>query len=162
MRTRGSHGVWFEVCRLRVSRTAASKFVVWAPEDHVAHAKLAHGRRTHDARLDGDVQRGLGEVERRSAVVNEDRVDRLELRVTRRVARRDRPIVAAADHAVVLVDEDASDGHLARGERGLGLGKREAHVLVRCVHRGPLAPASRAAPRRCARELARGASGGLG
>ena len=111
------HGLW----RIGV----IAPFLVETAVDNAWNLCPADGTGTHNTRLDGDVERTLGEI--LSAQQVGGRGDGLHLGMGRHVAERLREVMATGDDTV-LAHHDGTDGYLAFLIGHTGLVERPLHV----------------------------------
>ena len=111
------HGLW----RIGV----IAPFLVETAVDNAWNLCPADGTGTHNTRLDGDVERTLGEI--LSAQQVGGRGDGLHLGMGRHVAERLREVMATGDDTV-LAHHDGADGYLAFLIGHTGLVERPLHV----------------------------------
>ena len=111
------HGLW----RIGV----IAPFLVETAVDNAWNLCPADGTGTHNTRLDGDVERTLGEI--LSAQQVGGRGDGLHLGMGRHVAERLREVMATGDDTV-LAHHDGADGYLAFLKGHTGFVERPLHV----------------------------------
>jgi len=101
--------------------------------DQAGYAPLNHRAGAHAARLDGDIEGGIGEavVSKNSGRFAKDN----HLSVGGGIAIAD-SAVAGARESFSVMDEDGADGNFAGGSRGTSLGQRFLHVFGVSTHAG--------------------------